>query len=33
LPIIIGIGLLLSWVWGADIGGLVTAVQPVLDAP
>jgi small-conductance mechanosensitive channel len=26
LPIIIGIGLLLSWVWGADIGGLVTAV-------
>jgi len=26
LPIIIGIGLLLSWVRGADIGGLVTAV-------
>ena len=24
--IIIGIGLLLSWVWGANIGGLVTAV-------
>ena len=24
--IIIGIGVLLSWVWGADIGGLVTAV-------
>jgi hypothetical protein len=26
LPIIIGIGLLLSWEWGADIDGLVTAV-------
>ena len=26
MPIIIGIGLLLSWLWGADIGGLVTAV-------
>ena len=26
MPIIIGIGLLLSSVWGADIGGLVTAV-------
>ena len=24
--IIIGIGLLLSWVWGANIGGLITAV-------
>lgn len=24
--IVIGIGLLLSWVWGADIGGLITAV-------
>ncbi|MDA2991847.1 MAG: mechanosensitive ion channel, partial [Actinomycetota bacterium] len=24
--VIIGIGLLLSWVWGANIGGLVTAV-------
>lgn len=24
--IIVGIGVLLSWVWGADIGGLVTAV-------
>lgn len=26
LLIIIGIGLLLSWVWGANIGGLITAV-------
>ncbi|BDX34754.1 membrane protein [Mycobacterium antarcticum] len=24
--IVVGIGVLLSWVWGADIGGLVTAV-------
>ena len=24
--IVIGIGLLLSWVWGANIGGLITAV-------
>ena len=25
--IIIGIGLLLSWVWGANIGGLITAAS------